>query len=162
MGQILLAYSKALARDLTAICLLSPYLCVSASFTLLICFEFIFLALFGCGSSFCSPTTTPARNPKACLGLGEVLTFSLPLQLLTTLLLHRIKVSDLACDALTRDICLILAWKAARVELGSTTHPCTKAEVSAGWKKLYYFISASKLNSSTKAHTFYDTAYCLH
>lgn len=75
------------------------------------------------------------KNPNACLGLSEVLTFSLPLQLLTTLLLHWIKVSDLSWDALTWDVCLIPAWKAAQVEIGSTTHPCTKAEASAGWKK---------------------------
>lgn len=146
------------------------------AFPLSVCFWFLYIAnmlliyfclavaLFGCSSSFCSLTLTPVQNPGACLGLSEVLTFSSPLQLLTALLLHWIKVSDLLCDALTRNISLIPAWKAARVEPGGTTHPWPKAEASADWKKnkeLYYRVSASKLNLSTKAHTFYDTAYCL-
>lgn len=100
--------------------------------------------MFGCSSSFCSLTIMPVQNPNACLGLSQVLTFSLPLQLLTTLLLHRIKVSDLPCDALTRAVCLILAWKAARVEIGSTTHPPSARKLKclqAGKKALLLYIS---------------------
>lgn len=97
------------------------------AFPLSVCFWFLYIAnmlliyfclaaaLFGCSSSFCSLTITPVQNLGACLGLSEVLTFSSPLQLLTALLLHWIKVSDLLCNALTRNISWIPAWKAARV-----------------------------------------------
>lgn len=63
------------------------------AYLLSVCFWFLYTAnvlliyfacLFGCSSSFCSVTIMLVLNSNACFDLSQILMFSSPLQLLTT------------------------------------------------------------------------------